>query len=267
MKKIFFVLLIIAVNSYAQVKILKAEYTLLTIDPYLTLEAKATTEIDLKKGDYMFSLSQNKEPFDDNTVFTGNTTSKDTIMYKKIPGLCYDTMEYFFDTKKDSVFSLLYVFNCKSKVLIKEKIIKPEWVIEDSLKVIGGYNAQKATTQLYGRKWIAYFTTEIEKTISPWRLNGLPGTILEAYDESEKYFFSLDKIELIEKDIPLKKPYCEKEMSFEKYKEFAIKTFEDDMLFQISQIPDAVEGSVTRDIIPPYQTLDILQEKEYSIPE
>lgn len=66
---------------------------------------------------------------------------------------------------------------------------KPEWEVTDESKEILGYECFKATTDYRGRKWTAWFTPDIPVQDGPWKLCGLPGLILEAYDASGGYHF------------------------------------------------------------------------------
>ena len=69
---------------------------------------------------------------------------------------------------------------------------KPEWEIMDESKEIVGYQCIKAIADYRGRKWTAWFTPEIPVQEGPWKLCGLPGLILEAYDNNEEYHFEAD---------------------------------------------------------------------------
>jgi GLPGLI family protein len=72
--------------------------------------------------------------------------------------------------------------------------VEPKWLLSDQYKTIGKFKCQMASTDLLGRKWEAWFTSEIPYPYGPWRLNGLPGLILEANDIEGKYLFSFNKI-------------------------------------------------------------------------
>lgn len=70
-----------------------------------------------------------------------------------------------------------------------EDMEMPRWEIEDEVKDIMGYECTKATADFRGRRWIAWFAPEIPVQEGPWKLFGLPGLILEAYDADRGYVF------------------------------------------------------------------------------
>ena len=71
----------------------------------------------------------------------------------------------------------------------QEKVPAIEWSIEDSLKTIGEYTAQKATCRFRGRDYVAWFTSEIPLPYGPWKFHGLPGLILSVSDTRKFPFF------------------------------------------------------------------------------
>lgn len=66
----------------------------------------------------------------------------------------------------------------------------PEWTLCDSVKVVLEYTCQLATCDYRGRKWHAWFSPEIPVSEGPWKLCGLPGLILEAYDDHNDYHYT-----------------------------------------------------------------------------
>ena len=71
---------------------------------------------------------------------------------------------------------------------------KPEWTLVDSVKTILGYECQMAQCNYRGRTWYAWFTLDIPISEGPWKLCGLPGMILEAYDLRKDYIFTAQEI-------------------------------------------------------------------------
>ncbi len=73
--------------------------------------------------------------------------------------------------------------------IIKWKIFKKE------TKKIGKFKCIKATSTFRGRDYTAWFTPEIPVLFGPWKLNGLPGLILEAYDTNKNVYWYFKNIQ------------------------------------------------------------------------
>lgn len=65
------------------------------------------------------------------------------------------------------------------------------WKISDEKQKIGIYNTQKATTDFGGRKWTAWFTTEVPFQDRPYKFYGLPGLIVKIEDNEKNYSWEL----------------------------------------------------------------------------
>ena len=76
------------------------------------------------------------------------------------------------------------------------------WTMGDSTREVLGYTCQQATTDFRGRRWTAWFATDIPISDGPWKLGGLPGLILEAYDEGQQHVFTAVGLERV-KDEPI----------------------------------------------------------------
>jgi GLPGLI family protein len=73
---------------------------------------------------------------------------------------------------------------------IEEKIPVIDWAILQETKVIKGFPCQKATCTFRGRHYEAWFCSQIPYSNGPWKLGGLPGLILEAYDVNKDVSFT-----------------------------------------------------------------------------
>ena len=69
-----------------------------------------------------------------------------------------------------------------------EPLTDMEWEICDSAKTVLGYECVKAETDYHGRRWTAWFTTDIPVSFGPWKLHGLPGLILMAEADNGNSF-------------------------------------------------------------------------------
>ncbi len=95
--------------------------------------------------------------------------------------------------KKDTKYHVLFSY-IDSKIRYSEDQAVT-WVLYSDIKVIGGVKCQKAATNLFGRRWIAYFAKEkYPQAIGPYKFAGLPGLIMEIHDTRGDYHFTVSKI-------------------------------------------------------------------------
>lgn len=103
---------------------------------------------------------------------------------------------YLINNSNESIIKITQV--ATDKFLLEDTYPVQDWDISDATKTIGGYEVQKAECTFKGRDYTAWFTTEIPFSSGPWKLRGLPGLILEAYDAKGEVKFEysgFDKIE------------------------------------------------------------------------
>ena len=129
-----------------------------------------------------------------------------------------------FNIKKNTMWSnLLY----RKQIYVKEIAPKINWKVEKETKKIGNFNCKKATTNFRGRNYTAWFTTDVPLPFGPWKLNGLPGLILEAYDANKSvywYFKSVEYPTKIKEAVSyMKIPLKQKILSYSEFKELQIK--------------------------------------------
>ena len=77
----------------------------------------------------------------------------------------------------------------------KEALPIINWEIKSKTKKIEGIPVQKAVGKFRGRNYVAWYATEIPIPLGPWKLNGLPGLIVEAYDTDKEILFLFKKLE------------------------------------------------------------------------
>jgi GLPGLI family protein len=100
-----------------------------------------------------------------------------------------------------------YQFAATNKLVRKENLITP-YLIEEKMPVInwkitadtatfGTLLCQKATGHFKGRDYTAWFCPDLPFHAGPWKLNGLPGLIVEAYDTNREVEFKFDGMEQV----------------------------------------------------------------------
>ena len=98
-------------------------------------------------------------------------------------------------------FSKTHKFYTKEQLgrsyLVEEDAPEINWKTSNDTISFSGIVCRKATAYFKGRNWTAWYAEEIPFQSGPWKLNGLPGLILEAYDDSREVqfkFAGIDKI-------------------------------------------------------------------------
>ena len=86
-----------------------------------------------------------------------------------------------------------------SSYLIEEPMPAIKWKISADTLTIRNLHCQKASTHFKGRDYTAWFCPELPYRSGPWKLNGLPGLIVEAYDTKKEVVFKFDGIDPVVK--------------------------------------------------------------------
>ena len=93
-----------------------------------------------------------------------------------------------------------------------EKTETPDWqLIPDSTTTIIGYHCQLAKTNFKGRTWYAWYAEDIPLPEGPWKLIGLPGLTLKAYDENKEYSFTAIGMSTLTAPTPITFPKAKRE--------------------------------------------------------
>lgn len=115
------------------------------------------------------------------------------------------TTEWFYYRNEHKAYRKEEVFNV---YLIEEPVVSPIWTVNKDTLSIGGYQCQKATTHFKGRDYTVWFCADLPFRAGPWKLNGLPGLILQAADSKNEVVFRFESISPITASmlIPAKRP-------------------------------------------------------------
>lgn len=95
----------------------------------------------------------------------------------------------YYLTKNFGNSQLEFVDNIVQLYKYTESLPTIEWQFTDERKLVLDYECQKAVCEYGGRTYEAWFAPDIPISDGPWKLHGLPGLILEAYDTQHHYEF------------------------------------------------------------------------------
>jgi GLPGLI family protein len=124
--------------------------------------------------------------------------SKKGVTTAHVAGRKNITPFYFYNSKNGFFFRE----NLKKEVVIvKEDKHNWNWKLTNETKSIGSFNCTKATIRFRGKNYIAWFTNQIPVSYGPWKFKGLPGLILEVYDEDRGVYIETLKIKVNSKTV------------------------------------------------------------------
>ena len=71
-----------------------------------------------------------------------------------------------------------------------ESIKDLKWKLYKGKKIILNYSCQEAKINFYGRNYTAWYTPELPVNDGPYKFSGLPGLIMEIYDDDDNFHYS-----------------------------------------------------------------------------
>lgn len=195
---------------------MKKLFTLLFVGAFMALQAQETAnrffyELTYKpkkdsarteKAMMILDITKDKSIYRDYTMVAQDSILKIQVEQMQKSGVFKDISKMV-TTPKFS--EKVYKFYPEMKVQYVERIssgftpmnigynddTKINWKISDEKAKIGSYNTQKATADFGGRKWNAWFTSDIPLQDGPYKFHGLPGLIVKVEDDGQNYSWEL----------------------------------------------------------------------------
>ncbi|WP_199138689.1 GLPGLI family protein [Pedobacter sp. ASV12] len=145
----------------------------------------------------------------DNELIRNNGGVTNGVIFraqKRTPTSMYDL--YFF-----RAINKLYVGEWMINFYYTEEDIPHiNWEITKDTASFSGLQCQKAMALFKGRNWTAWFAPSIPFPNGPWKLNGLPGLIVEAYDSKKDVQFLFNGFETVNRESASQTPKISGEM-------------------------------------------------------
>ena len=141
------------------------------------------------------------------SVMYDHGTGKSKVV---VPDIWVPTQPYY-------TYSLAHIY--------EEDVPELEWEITGEHGTVASFDCQKAECDFRGRRWEAWFTTEIPFSEGPWKLRGLPGLILYARDTTGQYSF--EAVSVTDEPVPFYDYIYEneKKTTYRKFKRYERSCF------------------------------------------
>jgi len=165
----------------------------------VTMKPDASNKADVKTENAYLDISAEKSMF-----YSENRIKRDSVMKANFQsggarGFNRDQMESLrsninYSIEKDKKNQkILYKDRLGRDIYSYEEDRPLDWKILSETTKIEGYKVQKAETDFGGRKWTAWFTTDLPYQDGPYKFTGLPGLVVKAEDSEGDYSFDLMK--------------------------------------------------------------------------
>lgn len=184
------------------ITVLLAQITFAQVNRFVyqvTMKPNAADKSDIKTENAYLDISADKSMF-----YSENRIKRDSVMRANFQsggarGFNRDQMEslrsvinYSIEkNKKDQ--KTAYKDRIGRDIYTYEEERPLNWKILSETTKIGDYKVQKAETDFGGRKWTAWFTTDLPYQDGPYKFSGLPGLVVKAEDSTGDYSFDLMK--------------------------------------------------------------------------
>lgn len=146
----------------------------------------------------VLDINKDKSIYQDYTGVAQDTIIVNAVKKMETSGVFVDIMKIikmpkfaYKVTKAYPSMKETYIDRISNKYFGYEEDLKFNWNILSDKQKIGEYNTQKATTEYGGRKWTAWFSTDIPFQDGPYRFYGLPGLIVKIQDDGQNYSWEL----------------------------------------------------------------------------
>lgn len=91
--------------------------------------------------------------------------------------------------------------------VVEEKMDSFQWEFTQDTDTILNYICRKATSEFRGRKYEAWFTTELPFRAAPWKVHGLPGVVLKLQVDTNYYVLEAKHLSISDSKEEIKTPF------------------------------------------------------------
>ena len=199
--------------------------------------AKPTFLLYFNPGQSVFS-EQNAPPAEQRVQHSG-AEEGGTLEFKVRLG-SGEPYAVFTDFSKKQLVSRITGSGNKT-VLVNEGLPEMVWQVEEDQKTIGRFSCRKARGHFRGRAYTAWFTSDIPIKMGPWKFNGLPGLILEIYDDKGEVYFGARSVR-----VPSDFPEKVLEVQNKGYRTLSLNEYIREREDQVNEVLTAIQSKLPR---------------------
>lgn len=159
------------------------------------------------------SVYQSKDRFEQDSIMIEN--SKKTGAMMPPSGKRYNAEKIYLFHDKKSFFITSHIVI--GKYVVEKSFPKLNWTLHKDTIHFNSYILNKATTSYNWRNYICWYATSLPFKAGPWKLNGLPGLIFKAYDETNRISFELNNFTQLNTKESIKWDNKYKNISWDEY--------------------------------------------------
>jgi len=231
----FLLIIIILISSFQYItsqesKNLYVEYEVL-FNPGITIEKEAILISNGVTSFYRTLDSSSDEKITESNDGNIHVIAKGTVE------LIYN------DLLSDSIYIISSIEDKKYKII--DNFNSLNWELQsDQSKLINGIEVYKATTNFRGRKYSAWYNPKIPVQAGPWKFGGLPGLIIEIFDNDNKFRWLAKAIKYpykLEKDFSVPNSENLKDISFRGYVDLKSNIKADKQKMKMARAPQGVK--------------------------
>lgn len=116
-----------------------------------------------------------------------NSSAPTLVKIDRSAGEWLSKTNYFQFTKAKKTVTIESIIG--TGYLVEEVLPNLDWKITKDTLTLSGIMCQKAIANYEGKNWTAWFAPSLPFQSGPWKLQGLPGLILEAFDDQKTIQF------------------------------------------------------------------------------
>lgn len=190
-KKLIILYLFCSFISYAQEEICGEVMYKEEANISLFFQTISITKFNSKQAFTKFIHYKKAKPFLDGTYDAEHSTRTQELVFSS-----NDNTNFVYNSKNETYFTDNF---WRPTLVVKDDDFDWNWELINKTKKIGKFNCQKASIKFRGRTFIAWFTKEIPLPFGPRKFKGLPGLILEIYDDEEMWYMKALEVKLYDK--------------------------------------------------------------------